>query len=472
MYRKAKRKVLRIWDGFAQRMVRKSGYFDESFYLAEYPDVAAVFDDPFSHYWTHGWLEGRRPSADFHPAFVAQGAIGRHLSRHNPILAWLLIGRWLGWSMSWPQLKTSVSRPALPSRTTIAIVLHEATRTGAPIFALRLARWLRRSGTETIFVLLNDGSLLPEIWPEFECVPIFSVVHSAREDVLRQRLGEVDVVYLNSLASLGAWQWLNWHNGSPIVHVHESPATFPLYAGNLRQVSKAGPRIIAVNEVSADAITNLLGTRPHVIPPAVDSLASRSDRRRSQRLKVVGLGTATSRKGADLFCEVARKVVDDLGRSVDFVWIGGPGDVDMEGLIKSYGLGNRIRLAGEIRNPGAFLSKASVLLLPSREDPFPLAALEAAAQGVPAVCFDVLADGIGGFIREAGGQMVPAYDTSAMADAVTTLLRDECARQSASENAARASIAFQIDKVAPRIYSVMNDGADPAPNARTYASAA
>ena len=39
--------------------------FDENFYIAANPDVAAAGIDPLGHHATFGWLEGRDPSAVF-----------------------------------------------------------------------------------------------------------------------------------------------------------------------------------------------------------------------------------------------------------------------------------------------------------------------------------------------------------------------------------------------------------------------
>ena len=49
--------------------IRKSGLFDESFYLAMYTDLRAVAQDPIRHYCECGWREGRNPSDDFDTTF-------------------------------------------------------------------------------------------------------------------------------------------------------------------------------------------------------------------------------------------------------------------------------------------------------------------------------------------------------------------------------------------------------------------
>jgi len=46
-------------------LIRKSGLFDEKYYLLRYPDVRFADVDPLQHYLTIGWKEGRSPSAQF-----------------------------------------------------------------------------------------------------------------------------------------------------------------------------------------------------------------------------------------------------------------------------------------------------------------------------------------------------------------------------------------------------------------------
>lgn len=49
--------------------IRKSGLFDESFYLSMYRDLEPAPDDPIRHYCERGWREGRNPSDDFDTQF-------------------------------------------------------------------------------------------------------------------------------------------------------------------------------------------------------------------------------------------------------------------------------------------------------------------------------------------------------------------------------------------------------------------
>lgn len=49
----------------SRQAIAGSGFFDERFYLKHNPDVAEGGVSPLDHYLTHGWKEGRRPSAAF-----------------------------------------------------------------------------------------------------------------------------------------------------------------------------------------------------------------------------------------------------------------------------------------------------------------------------------------------------------------------------------------------------------------------
>ena len=54
---------------------------------------------------------------------------------------------------------------------------------------------------------------------------------------------------------------------------------------------------------------------------------------------------------------------------------------------KRLGLGDRIKFVGPLEQPAQLFAAMDVFALTSREDPFPLVMLEAAAAGIPFVCF-------------------------------------------------------------------------------------
>lgn len=49
-----------------ENLIELKTHFDESYYIAQYPDVARARLDPFQHYITQGWKENREPFENFH----------------------------------------------------------------------------------------------------------------------------------------------------------------------------------------------------------------------------------------------------------------------------------------------------------------------------------------------------------------------------------------------------------------------
>lgn len=409
-------------------VVRASGRFDPAYYQTTYSDIAAAGADPLRHFCEHGWREGRNPGPWFDMGL--QKTL-RGQMRHNPLLSWHLWGRWLGRPATYPEVERL--RGSVPStdpvRADAILLLHECSRTGAPIFLQSLARvWREHHGLRVHFVVLDYGATLGELCREFDCTLLPTIPSAKRAELLALRFAETrPLLYCNSAACLHALEWFPWHRGVTIVHIHEIGATLAAYKADLHRLKGLDAITLTVDAGTMGHLAELLGSAPDnlkVMPPAVridPDVVSRSE----LRPLVVGCGIASLRKGADLFCEVAARVrADGLG-AARFAWIGQSGDADMAKIIRRLGLEDMVEMVGEVSNPAAFFDQASVLLLPSREDPYPLVCLEAAERGVPTVCFDRRAGGIASFVEDDAGIVVPAFNLDEMARAVRELLGDQ-----------------------------------------------
>ncbi|MCU1368943.1 MAG: glycosyl transferase group 1 [Ilumatobacteraceae bacterium] len=142
------------------------------------------------------------------------------------------------------------------------------------------------------------------------------------------------------------------------------------------------------------------------------------------------------------------------------VWIGGdPASVDgghLEDEARRLGLAHRFRHVPHADRPAALLHALDVFALPAREDAMPLAALEAAAAGLPIVCFRT--GGIAGLCDRGAGTAVPYPDTAAFAGAIAALLADD-ERRAETGFAARALVTESND-IGPgvaRIAAVIED---------------
>lgn len=105
---------------------------------------------------------------------------------------------------------------------------------------------------------------------------------------------------------------------------------------------------------------------------------------------VFGCGTLDWRKGPDLFFETAIELRRQGFTQFHFYWIGiassAGSDELLEGFLASE-FADCVHFLGLQPNPTDYLIAGDIFFLSSREDPFPLAALEGAQCGLPLLCF-------------------------------------------------------------------------------------
>ncbi|MCP3819735.1 glycosyltransferase [Streptomyces sp. A3M-1-3] len=124
-------------------------------------------------------------------------------------------------------------------------------------------------------------------------------------------------------------------------------------------------------------------------------------------------------------------------------------------LIAARGLEKVVSYGGALEPAAAVraYAKASVYVLPSVNEPFPMTVLEALAAGTPVVCTDSCA--IAGELARRGAAIVTDGSPEAMADAVCDLLGDEDLRRSLAEAGRRAvEEVFSIRAVGDRLEEI------------------
>ena len=136
----------------------------------------------------------------------------------------------------------------------------------------------------------------------------------------------------------------------------------------------------------------------------------------------VALGRLEEQKGHDVLLAALAEV---SRRGLQFTLaIAGDGSrrARLEAEARSLGLGGRVHFLGPVEEPGALLTAADAVLLPSRWEGLPLDLLEALVRGRPTV-----ASAVGGIpeVVESGvhGELVSPGDVAALADALERLHR-------------------------------------------------
>jgi glycosyltransferase involved in cell wall biosynthesis len=162
------------------------------------------------------------------------------------------------------------------------------------------------------------------------------------------------------------------------------------------------------------------------LPPVID-------RGLTANLYVLFLSRLHYKKGLDVLAEAFRIVVE--GGSEAHLVVAGPDDgakADFERRIEAAGLTNRVHLPGPIYGPQklATLAEAACFVLPSRQEGFSVAILEALACGTPAI---ISTECHFPEVAEVGAGDVVPLDASAIAAALGRVLGDEDLRKRMSK---------------------------------------
>lgn len=342
---------------------------------------------------------------------------------------------------------------------------------------LHFVRWLRANTDVDFEILLLAGGPLAE---EFEAVArthraealgsgSFAYLEAGitkagfpgvanRLKVLRAgrslgSLGTFDVIYLNSTTSAFALQVLDHESSMLVSHVHELESAFTYWFPERDRTAMlaATDWFVACAGAVKDNLVENFGVAPERVSchhefvdvPAADTVRARRIREDLglplDVALVGGAGMVIWRKAPDLFVQVAAGVArrhPDI--DAHFVWIGGYNDekLPIEQDLRRLGLSDRVHFVGEVSDTVDLFSELDVFCLTSREDPYPLVMLEAAAAGVPVVAFPN--GGVVEFATDDAGrrcaELVPYLDADAMADSVADLLRDADARRDLAAN--------------------------------------
>lgn len=351
------------------------------------------------------------------------------------------------------------------------LVMHELTRSGAPLLALRIFDALE-SATELRTITREGGPLEAEFarlgrltvltsYPRF--LPLgagprersfaakgYRYARAPIDGALARRWSP-DVVYANTAWSLPILARLGRFPAPVLAHIHESAVAVEIFeAAHPGLLQSLPTSYIAVSQ----DVSHVLQSRFHVaaesvtvIPPFVELPKDASAPARADAPIVVGgMGYPSWTKGCELWLLVARALLDLLGQHrVRFQWVGVPDNADgirFRAMVDKLGLGHVVDVVGLTSEPLDYLKKFDVLAITSWEDSAPLVVLDAMACGVPVVCFR----GAAGPAEELSGAgvVVDGFAPSAMASAIGDLVDDPDRR--------RALIAAAHSRV-ERVYS-------------------
>lgn len=207
-------------------------------------------------------------------------------------------------------------------------------------------------------------------------------------------------------------------------------------------------RIVVLSNEDAAFFPQRLRQRVRAIPnPFVPPVGNGNGARSNASYEsLIGVGRLHHDKGFDVLLRAFSTIAD---RHPEWrLTILGDGDErpHLERLRDELGLADRVVLPGRVKDPYTHLKRASLFVLPSRVEGFPLALCEALASGLTAVATDC-AGGVRDIIRNGeNGVLVPVDNAAALAGELSRLMGDDLERQRLSARAPEVLDHFNPQK--------------------------
>jgi glycosyltransferase involved in cell wall biosynthesis len=343
----------------------------------------------------------------------------------------------------------------------ILFISHDAYRTGAPILLLNLAALLRSKGFEIDFLLKKGGDLVDE----FKAIGTTTITQPSQSfsSRVKRKLLMNETLY-HDIENL-AWNSYSFILSNTITNGDILSIVRKYYKGKIFSYIHE-LEIASVFFTNEQDVAHLLETTDHYLVPckAVERFLEKKYAIPASRVALLpyyipkknssspkkkinekpflvgGVGTADWRKGPDLFLQVGAMVFGLLpDANILFVWKGvSENNIDVKRLeydIKKAGLTGRVLLEQASGDMPDFYKQLNLLLLTSREDPYPLVVLEAAAAAVPTICFENSGGAIEFVQGSKGGVSVAYLNVQAMATEVINFYQNRQAQETAGQNA-------------------------------------
>jgi len=323
----------------------------------------------------------------------------------------------------------------------LLFISHDATLTGAPILLLNLIRIIKIDARYSIKIVLKneEGSLIPDfkkeadllVWrPSFRPGVFDRAMHkagrllklrTANEKMIQTWIDDSDCIISNTITNGDFLACFDFSKNKKVFsYVHELEMATHWYTNkkDIEAVKAVTRHYLAPSAAVAGHLTGNLQIPPdnisilnYYIPFAGDEPGTVKKNTKF----VVGLvGTLDWRKGADILTVVVSSLFKkNPAPDLQFVWKGADTkSIDCERIVyelHKMGLGNKVRFEPPDKNVAPFYQSIDLLLLLSKEDPYPLVVLEAAGNYKPCICFDK-AGGAPEFVGADAGEVIPYLD--------------------------------------------------------------
>lgn len=173
--------------------------------------------------------------------------------------------------------------------------------------------------------------------------------------------------------------------------------------------------------------------------------------------KIITAGRFTKEKGFDMLIDVAQMVFNKHPNWQWHVYGDGEEFEDIQGRIRDKGLADKLILKGATNNIYELYKDYALYVLPSYREGLPLVLLEAKANRLPIVAFDVVTGPREIVNDNENGFLIPCYDKKIMADKICELIENQDLRKEFSEKSQLNIDLFRKDKIIEKWRSLIEE---------------
>jgi glycosyltransferase involved in cell wall biosynthesis len=375
----------------------------------------------------------------------------------------------------------------------ILLISHGNGKTGAPISLLNLSKILKNNGYELFFISKDDDVLTPEfeklgevvIWQyPWKYEPnIFKRLrnrffnnNNQRQERILKKLAQkkIELVISNTITNGDILHSLLKLQLTTLTWVHELESVIQIY--------KLQPNDLVINTLkhsnyfwaASNAVKENLILNHSVNPKKIEVVFEIINKQANKEnileesvdvslikkegdFIIGGCGQNGWRKGTDLFLQTAMYIKKKYPLlKIKFIWIGGHPNssphIEFKREVKLYELEETVTIIPNCSNVNPYFKIMDIFLLTSREDPFPLAMLEAGFFKIPILGFKKS----GGIEELIGGEFLSEFgDTQSIAEKSVELFHNQAKRETIATQNKNLCEKFQIQNQQKRITTLI-----------------
>jgi len=328
----------------------------------------------------------------------------------------------------------------------LLFVSHDATLTGAPILLLNLIRLIKEEDRYSVRVILKNGSgpLVGEfentgellIWKHEVKPDLLTRIgnraaaklgaQNANDKKIQRWIDESHAVISNTITNgdfLGAFNFSKAKLVFSYIHELEIATNFFTNPHDLGIVKTLTKRFMVPSAAVADHLMNMgiPGDKIYRLNYFIPFERSADIAPDSNTKFTVGLaGTLDWRKGADILSVIVASFFKKYpDANLVFKWRGAEkNSIEYQRIqyeLEKINCLNKISFEAPSKDMNGFYQSIDILLLISKEDPYPLVVIEAASNKKACICFDK-SGGAPEFVKNDAGTTIAYLDIEMLAD--------------------------------------------------------